>query len=293
MTDSSPPAATPSTPTPAAPTPRRKSLLPKIVFGAVLVIAAVVVGGYLFAGSALNGVVRRAVEHVGTQTTGVATTLRGASINVRGGGAMLTGLNIANPPGFKADRFMSLESTDVDLNVGTIRSDTIEVSHVKLSGIVVNLEGTPGSMNYDAILDHIKKQGREKKPSEPGTKFIVKTIELKDVKANVKVGILPETTVRFDTLVINDLGSEGLTAEELTQVVVQVVLEGIAANGGGILPADLMKDLNSSLGSLTDLGLEGLNTIGAGIGETGKKLGEEAGKVLGDLFGGEKKKDGK
>ncbi|HYF15186.1 MAG TPA: hypothetical protein VD971_08970 [Phycisphaerales bacterium] len=295
--------------TTAAPAKGRKGL--RIALVVVGVLAALLAAGVLiFGASGLNSLVKRIVERVGSDATGVRTTLGSARMDLAGGAASLNNLRVANPPGFTSDNFLTLDSTDVALDVSSVTSDTIVVSHVKLSGITVNLEGSIGNMNYRPILDNLSKGKGDS--SAPPKKFLIRTIEITDINANVTVAPLGTVPVRVARLEVTDLGSEGLTAGEITQLVLQATLEAVASAGAGVLPPDLLGDLSGQLDKLRDLGLEGFNTVRnelrsimdgkvrdaldkarSGVEDTAKDVRDAASGAVDKLFGGQRKKDPK
>jgi hypothetical protein len=168
---------------------------------------------------------------------------------------------------------------------------------VRLSDITVNIEGTPGSMNYDAILDKLKSAGGQGTKDTQGTKFIIRELELKNIRANVTVGPLATVTVPVDRIVLKDVGKDGLNAGEVTQVVVQSILQAVASNGGGLLPESMLGDMTRGLSSLKDLGIESLNGVQKQLESTFGGFIEGVDKEVKGFFdsilSGEKKKDGK
>lgn len=262
--------------------PARSPLLKIVLIAAILLIAAVAALTYFFGGSALDSLVKTAIERAGTSTLGVQTTLSRAHVDLTGGRATLDTLRIANPKGFPSDRFLSIGSTDVGLDINSVQSDTIVLTHVKLSDITVNLEGSPGGMNYNAILDRLKK---DSKPAEgPGKKFVIRTLELTNIKANVSVSPLPPLTVPIDRITLTDVGKDGLSASEVTQVVVQAILQGVARNGGGILPKEVLGDLTKGLSSLRDLGIDSLNELQRQLNSMLGNFLDDAGRTVKGLF---------
>ena len=283
-------AATP----PAPPPPRRLPVLKILLLAVVFFIVAAAAFTYFYGGSALDSLVRSTIARVGTSTLGVNTSVSRAHINLTAGTATLSNLRIDNPKGFDADRFMSIGETDVGLNIASVRTDTIELTHVKLSDITVNLEGTPGSMNYNAILDKLKSQSGSS--SNPKQKFIIRSLVLTNIKANVTVSPLPAVHIPIDRIELKDLGKDGLSASELTQVVVQSVLQSVASRGGGILPENLLGDLTHHLSSLKDLGIDALNEVQNQLDSTFGNFFKDAGSTVKGLFDSiippkEKKKD--
>lgn len=282
--------------TPAVPPAglRKLPVLTALLLAAVFFVVGIAVSTYLFGGSALDSLVRSTIARVGTSTLGVNTSVSRAHVNLTAGTASLSNLHIDNPKGFDADRFMSIGETDIGLNIASVRTDTIELTHVKLSDITVNLEGTPGSMNYNTILNNLKSQSGSS--SNPKQKFVIRSLVLTNIKANVTVSPLPAVQIPIDRIELKDLGKDGLSASELTQVVVQSVLQSVATQGGGLLPENLLGDLTHSLSSLKNLGIDAINDIQRQLDSTFGNFFNDAGSTVKGLFDSiippkEKKKD--
>ena len=73
----------------------------KIGLGAVAALIVVIGGASIFLLSNLDGLIKEAVEKVGTEATQAKVTLNEVSISIKSGSGELRGLNVANPKGFK------------------------------------------------------------------------------------------------------------------------------------------------------------------------------------------------
>lgn len=253
--------------------------------GLLLLLGAVL----LFAGRAA----RLAVEKGGTRALGVPTTLESASVSPLRGDVSLTGLKVANPPGFDKPAFLVLDHAAIDVKTASLLSDKIEANELLIDGLAITLEEKGGKANYDVILENLKKlqkPGDEKKPEpEPeakaGKQFVIRTVVLRNLSAEVY--LLPiggPTVVHVPELVLHNVGEDGQTMDAAVAAITQAALAAIVKSGGGLLPPDMLKDLSGGLAGLgkgvLELGGESLK----GVGEKAGELIEEAGKGLGDIF---------
>ncbi len=296
----------------------RKTIVRLVTAGAVLLVV-VVVGGVLAVGMAADSIARRGVEAGATYALGVETTLAGANVGIMSGAFDMRGLRVANPEGFKSDGFMSLGSGGVSVSFGTLRREIVELPHLELADLTVNLERADGKSNYQAIIDNLKRfeSGKDKPTTGDEKRFVIRRVDVRNVRANVSMlpvgGSLTTVQVVVPEIVLTDVGSDGsgVTLGQAANIITKAVLASIAANAGNLLPADLVGDLTSQLGqleSLQSLGVnfaadfgQGLQNITGSIGDATKSLDdlkktgeeatkqiEDAAKGIGDLLGGKK-----
>lgn len=288
----------------------------------VLIVVLGVVGGLYY----INDLVKIGVEKGGTYALGTKTTLGSADVGVFSGKAAINSLTVANPEGFKAPQFMSLGDAAVELSLASLREDVVTIPKVQISTVRVTLERKDGKTNYKVILDNLAKlKAPSDKPApastEPGKKFIIKDLDIKDVKVTVDMLDTPlpvgSLVVPIDEIKLTDLGSasNGLPMSDIVGIVVRTVLATASANGGGIIPADMLSDLQSqlgALGNLDELGIKVTSQVGAelqkaadnarqqlekGLGDAAKTVEDKVQKGLDnavkDIFGGGKKQDEK
>ena len=279
---------------------KRKSGLGKklgIALGAVLVL---VVAGVIVLLLTVNGLVRAGVEAGGSYALGTSTTLKSADVGLLSGKFGIGGLSVANPRGFKGPEFLGLGSAALSVSMGSLSGETIEVPQIKLETIRVSLERASGRTNYGMILDNLKKVAGESKaqarPGEGGKKFIVREIDIRDVKVHVDLlgtgGAADKLTsldVPIDEIRLTNVGNStdgGVDLATLTSVVVHAVLSSAAAKGRGVLPDEFLDELGSQLKGLgAQLSqLRGLGDTGVAVaGKLGAGAQELVGKLGGDL----------
>ena len=284
--------------------------LAKLVAVLLVLLGVAVLGIFIY----IDAIAKAAIERGSTYALGVETTLRWADVGILSGAFAMGGLKIDNPDGFDGDHFLQLERADVEVSLASLRQDTVELPLLALRGVDMKLERTPAGANYQVILDNLKRfesnQSKDPAPSdESGRTFVIREVLISDV--NVEVDLLPiggqlnRVEVAIDEIRLTNLGSEGVSMSQLTDVIIQAILAAVVQNATD-LPIDLINDLGGGLAGLTGLGFDATFKVGGDVtalagdvlgevtktvGGAGEYVGEEIGKAmegLGGLLGGDK-----
>lgn len=248
-------------------------LLLRLALVALLLVLLVVGAGFFF----LGPIVGAAIGKGATYATGVESSVAKADVGIVNGALDLEDFRIGNPPGFTAPHFLAMKRARARWEGSTIFSERIEIPEFVLDGFELHLERNAKGSNWQAILDHLERvAGPAKEPAPqaeagPERALHVRRIELKDLKVALHLADVPigagTHSLTLPTIVIEDFRSDGTTLEivaTLTRAVVGAVLEQSVKSGGGVLPKDVLENL--------DRGLEGLK----------ERLEAEAGKRLQD-----------
>lgn len=271
-------------------------ILVGVVVALVVLAAIAVVAVFL----SVNSIAKSAVEKGGSYAMGVPTTLSSANVGVFSGEFSMSGLRVANPQGFPGPHFLTLGDGEVAVSLGTLQQETVELPRLTLDAIDVRLEKKGGQSNYQVILANLKKlSGPEKKPAPEGEgkKFVINELAITDVTVHVDmleapggIGQLAKVTVPIEEIRLQNVGrtgsgvgGTGVTMGELAGIVVKAVLASAAQNGGGLIPADVLGDLQGQLAQLGDLGGSlqemGLQVVGDVQG-TVEQVGKQAEAVV-------------
>lgn len=274
-----------------------------VVLVVLLVIAGV--GIFLY----IDSIAKAAIEGGGSYALGVPTSLTKADVKVFGGEFAMDGLTVANPEGYESDNFLTMNSGGVAVSLGSLMADTVELGHLTLSGIVMNLEKHEGQANYQTIIENLKRfeTADKKTESGEGKKFVIKEVLIEDVTVHVDLlggGELTKLEVPIDEIRLTDVGSDSnkaLMLTDLIDVIVKAIFMTAVNKGGSIIPADVTGELNSALASLQgldELGIEAISQIGEvlgdledplqGIGGDIEKAGGDITREIGNLLGGDK-----
>jgi len=282
-----------------------------------LIIAFVVllVLAFLVTYWSIDSVARRAVEKQATQALGVDTSVNLLTLGLFSGELKMHGLNVANPNGFESKHFLKLGKGEVAVSLGSLMGDRVEVPTLELSDIDLNLEKKGKEANYQVILNNLKGQDNQDPNAQPGKKFIIRTIAIRNVTIHLDMYPLPGIggkATRLDLepipeIVLKDVGSDadnGVAISEVTNIIVKAVMQAVVKKAGGVLPAEITAELVGSLAQLDGLGKVGIEIVGGttkiageALGEIGKQLPGDAGKAVGDIGkgvgkAGEKAKEG-
>lgn len=293
----------------------------RIVVLLVLVVVLVAVVGVI----AIDRLTKAGVEKGGTYAMGVETKLNSIHVGLFSGSVSLDGLSVANPEGFKADHFMSLGDGSVEVTLGSLMGDKVEVPSLKLNKINLVLEKDKGTANYQVILDHLAKVtggGEEPAPdtTEEGKKFVIKELVITDINVKAEVIGGMSVPIKIPEIVLTDIGSDsdkGVLLKDLSGIILTAILSTVVEQAGDLLPGGIGEGLSGGLAAVGDLGDFGVKLVGdvtaqagAIVGEAAEKLGEsaeelgkkadqvkeEAGKTvdklsegLGGILGGKKK----
>ncbi|MCA8979385.1 MAG: hypothetical protein H6831_05685 [Planctomycetes bacterium] len=263
-------------------------LIKRLLIAFVILLLIAVGGVFLL----LEPAVVAVVEKGGTHALGVETRLASARVGVLSGEFGLSGLSIDNPPGFEAPHFLDMGETSVDVKMGTLTSDRIEIPRVLISGVNLVIERNANGTNYNVILEHLEslsgpesgEQGGEsgeggegeEPESEAGPDLVIDEIVLRDISSEIRVLVIGDERrtipIKLPEITIRNLGGEdGAKVDVVYSKLIEELLAAVVAAGGDQLPADLLNDLQ---GGLESFGREKLD-------EQTDKLREKVNETLG------------
>ena len=253
-----------------------KKILFRIILGFVLVIILAVVAVVL----GIDSIAKSGVEKGASYALGVETTVDSIDVRLLDGQIVMDKLNVANPEGFTSPRLVQTGQLDVQVDLPSLMSKTVEVSKFELDGLEMHIEQKSGGSNISKIMDNLKRlskdtdKDKEEPVSEgPSKKVLVKRILIQNVVAHFKMLVGPALKVEVPTIELNDVSSDGPggAAGQLTSQIFEAVLEAILKNAKGIVPADFLKGLDKDF---LELGGQALEQV--------KEVTKEVEKVLED-----------
>jgi len=294
----------------------------KIAFTVLLVVIAVCAGGVLW----IDLIAKAGVETASTYALGVDTTLDGMHVGILSGKVGMSGLDVANPTGFESTNLLRLGRGNVEVSLGSLMEETVEIPELSFSDVQLNLERRGGKSNYQTVLDNLQKFGGDgtapAEPGEPGKAFIIKHVFVENVSVQVDLlpigGKLSRVPIQIEKLELRDVGTKdgkGMPLAEVSAVLLKAILEGAIQAGGQAIPREISQELLTRLNNLKGLDDGSVKVLGdvttlvdgelKQIGALGQKLTktmesgtksaesaiDEVGKGLNKLLGGSKKED--
>jgi hypothetical protein len=264
----------------------KKIVLNYIVLPLVILLI-VLVAVFFLVGTSL---IRSGVEKAASSTLGVPVTIKGIDLSILQGYVGIKGLVIKNPPGYANENLLELGEGVVNLDIGSLMSDTVKIQLVKLDGTKLTIEQKGLSNNLKEILDKLPKEGKEAepKPEEEGKNLHINHMEITNTNVMVKLLPIPgksdTVSLKLDPITMDNLGTdEKLRTGVLVAKVLKAMATGIAKQGAGVLPDDMVKGIGSSIEKAAE--------IGKAATEEGKKAlesGKEAVEGIKGLLGGKK-----
>lgn len=261
-----------------------------VIAGVIAVLLIVVVIAInLFADSA----VKIAIESAGTKALKVGVAVDSVNLSILGGKIGFQNLVIDNPPGYKHEKLLELGQAKIAVQTGSLLTDIVNIKDIRLDGVSVVLEqkGITGNNLQDIMKSLPAKDSEPAEPNEPGGKKLhIDNLEI--TNAQVKVKLLPipgkvgTLTLKLAPIKMTDLGGENdIDTGALVRKVLLALAGGIAEQGAGLLPDDMLGSLTSQLGKLDALPAAFLDT-GGKVLEAGKDVGGGVIKGAGDATKG-------
>ncbi|MCK5271231.1 MAG: AsmA family protein [Sedimentisphaerales bacterium] len=270
-------------------------------------ILVLVIAFHLFGTKAI----KIGIEVGATQALKVPVAVEDVSLSILAGKAGIKNLIIDNPSGYKNEKMLELGQARIDLDMGSVLSETVRIEDILLEKVSVVLEQKGLTNNIQEVLNGISSEPaepetEEEQPSEkPSKKLLIKKLQINEVAVTVK--LLPiagkkDIVLTLEPITMTDLGSDNkMDVAVLTNKILLAIVSGISKQGAGILPDEIIKPLGDSLkilGAATEAVLEETGKVleegGKAlkeVGETGKqaldetkKVGEDIKKGLDDLF---------
>ena len=235
----------------------------------------------------LGKIVKTGINTVVPQVTKCEAHVDDVNFNVFGGKFEIKNLVIKNPEGYKTDHAFALGHIFVNVNMGSLMSDVIEIDQVLIDAPEITYEVGLGNSNLNTILENVnsslpssdeeKKEEKEEK-KEGGKKVVVNLVKVTNGKIGVSAKIAGgmEAPIVLPDIEIKDLGKKegGISMVQAAAVTLKTTLLSIF-------------DVLKSSGKLL---LDGAKAIGEGIVDGVKSLGDGAKDSIKSL--GDSAKDG-
>lgn len=266
-----------------------------------LIIAAVIIvliaGIIIFVNVYGDQALKYGVETAGEKALKVDVRVEDLSLAILAGKLNIDGLVIDNPEGYQHPTFLEAQHSYMALNTKSLLSDTIEFDQITLDGITVVVEQKGLTNNLKEILANLPKaEEPQAPPAEEGKakkNVVVKELELTNV--NVKVSLLPGVgratalSLKLAPIRMTDLGTESkMDAAILVKEIILAIALGIAEQGKGMIPTDMIESISGQIGETLLKGgqetLKQVEGLGKGILDGGKNIGEEATGLLKGLI---------
>ena len=249
-------------------------MIKKLIFTCVVLLLLVVGGAFFY----LDSLVKNGIEIAGSQVLGTTVTVDSVSISPINGTGSIAGLKIRNPEDFSSEYAIELGSIAVNLDVGSLLSDTIQIDSVIISNPEVTYENRITTDNIRALLNNLSgdsdEAGAAPNASEgASTGVVIVDLLMVDPQVNV-VAALITAPISLPDVHLENIGEEGdsVSFPEASRRV-------LAALSDSILSANL-PDIGELTENIEEKLEEGVQQIEDAVGDTVDDLGNR----LRDIF---------
>jgi hypothetical protein len=260
-----------------------------IAAGALLIIIVLFVVGL----SNLGPLVKKAVNTYGPKMTKTDVHVADVGVSIFSGQAKLKDFYLGNPDGFKSPHAVKVASVYVNVDEGSITSETIVVDEITVVNPEITYEKSVSGDNFKTILNNVDKATRagesSKKPSATedgkGKKLLIRTFIVRGGVVNLALPMLPGKNVGapLPDIHVKNVGQkkEGVTPARAFEEILAVLYRQITSP---VVIAALNERLRVVAPGMELLGSDAKGGLEA-FGEKAKeKLEDVTDKVKG-LFG--------
>jgi hypothetical protein len=245
-----------------------------IVVVAVIIVAAIAIN--IFVERAL----KMGVEIAATKTLNVGVSVGKIDLSIIQGKLGIHNLLIDNPPGYQHKRLLELKNGQVQVSIKSLLSDTVNIKQLKLDGVHVVMEqrGISGNNLQDVIKAIPASPETEGEPAKAGKKLRIDNLEISNVTVDVKLLPVPgkkdTVTLKLSPIKMTDLGSDDkLDTAALSGKILLAIAKGIAEQGAGVLPDEMVNTMKATLSQTLDMGKTAAKE-GEKILKEGRDVGE-------------------
>ena len=277
------------------------------IIGVLIVILIIAVFAIILN---LGKIVKTGINTVVPQVTKCEAHVDDVNFNVFGGKFEIKNLVIKNPEGYKTDQAFSLGHIFVNVKMGSLLSDVIEIDQVLIDAPEITYEVGLGNSNLNTILENVnsalpssdeeKKEEKEEK-KEGGKKVVINLVKVTNGRIGVSAKIAGgmEAPIVLPDIEIKDLGKKegGISMVQAAAITLKTTLLSIfdVLKSSGKLLLDGAKaigeGITEGIKSLGDGAKEGVKSLGDGakdIKDNVKDIGKSAAEGLKNLIPGKK-----
>ena len=212
----------------------------KFLWGLLLVFLLAAGGGAWWAYHARDVLIANAIRTYGPQITGVPVELVSVRLDPGEGTAVLSGLRLGNPKGFKTPYALSVEQILVQLDVASLTGDVVHIRQVSILQPQVIYEHATGGSNLDVIQRNVEagvaglvgNASADKALAGKGKKLIIDQFAMLGAKTDVSAEVLQgkTVTVPLPDVHVNDIGKKagGVSPAQAASQIVAAVRQAVS-----------------------------------------------------------------
>lgn len=189
----------------------------------LLVIGILAAAAWYFLTFRLDGLIADEIEHSGSQALGTQVQVAGVKTRLADGQALISGLTVANPSGYKNPHALNFTGIDVQVDY-----ENFDVRKVVISEPVIIAEAVGLKNNFNDLLEGIEAAASSAPASSSGDvnqELTIHQLEIQAATAILDSDLLDEPAeFKVDRIVMTGLKG---SSEEIAAVVAEKVIREI------------------------------------------------------------------
>lgn len=228
----------------------------KIFLGIVVVLLVVAVGAGVYLMQNLDGIVKNIIEEVGTEVTNTQVRVKDVKLDLTGGEAIISGLTVANPPGFSAEPLLTLDNISVVIDTASLTGPVYVIKNISVAGVHVLAEQKGTTTNVQALMDGMPESGASGGGNSTGsnqadTKLSISRIDFSEATMELRSDQIESQSIELKRLQLTNIGTpeSGLTPDEVGEEITSQLMVKIKDAVTGALSKYLRKEVESKIRS--------------------------------------------
>ena len=126
----------------------------------------------------LNTFLSKKINRLGKNYLGVEVNTESVSVSLPKGKIKISGLTVANPPGFSQKTFVKVGDLQVHANLLSFLFDQVQIYEIRAKPVHLEVELQNGRFNYQYLFEHLENKQRLKNATINGNDSTINIDEL-------------------------------------------------------------------------------------------------------------------
>jgi hypothetical protein len=209
----------------------------RILAAGVAVVLVVIGVAVVWLARSLDGLVKGAIEQVGSELLDTRVSVGGVSIDLREGSGTLRELRVRNPEGFSSADAFSLAEVTLRIELGSLGGSPIVLSEVSVAAPLVLAEATARGLNLDVLRRSVESGAASEADAQVARgeaeplRLRIQRLQVERAQARVDATALggEAEQIEIPALSLRDLGGRrGATPGELGKQILGEWLDRVA-----------------------------------------------------------------
>ncbi|HEX5057413.1 MAG TPA: hypothetical protein VFX02_13070 [Gammaproteobacteria bacterium] len=208
----------------------------KIILGIALLLFIAIGGGIFYLFHNLDNIVKIAIEKYGSEAIKTQVRVDRVRIKLQEGSASISGLTIANPPGFSMPYAFSLGDISVGIDINSLTGNVIVIREIGIAAPQVFFEvNADKKTNLNVLSKNLGTSAENPPPEEKSgaePRLIISKAALSDAELQALVVPLDnkEYQLKLPTITMNNLGApKGAPPAEIARQMLDQLLDRVKA----------------------------------------------------------------